>query len=140
MALSNIEKIRIELQDNEVGFYLLSDDDIDYFLTKNNQSIARTALDCARTILLKMSMSPQAQVDIFSIHGSKAAEQYRQALQLYISNPHLNPISIDVSRTVSGISISEMQTNNDNTDVNTVRSPSRKLPIGTVPKYFSNYE
>ena len=34
MALTNIEKVRIELQDTESGLLFLSDDEIQYFLDK----------------------------------------------------------------------------------------------------------
>lgn len=135
MALSNLEKIRIELQDTEAGFYILDDDSIEYFLSKNNNSIQRAALDCAKTILLKLSMQGDESVDIFSIRGSKVAEQYRLALKLYISDPNLNPILNNVRGWVGGVSLEEMQANRDAVDNNIVSTPNSP-EYAQSAKYF----
>lgn len=135
MALSNLEKIRIELQDTEAGFYILDDASIEYFLSKNNNSIQRAALDCAKTILLKLSMQGDESVDIFSIRGSKVAEQYRLALKLYISDPNLNPILNNVRGWVGGVSLEEMQANRDAVDNNIVSTPNSP-EYAQSAKYF----
>lgn len=113
----DIQKIRYELNDNTVGLYILDDSTITYYLEKNEGSISRTSIDCARCILLRLSMdSADKVVDVISVKGSKAAEQYRLALELYLKSPSLNPLYNTVSGWAGGISRTEMLDNNLNPD------------------------
>lgn len=124
MALTAIQSVRLLVQDNAVGFYFLSDDEIDFFLNRNNQNINRTALEAAKVILLQLSLrSSNDTVDIFSLSGSKAAEQYRMSLQLFLRDPSLNPVFANVTAYAGGISLADMQANADNTDNNIVCTP-----------------
>ena len=124
MAYTDIQKVRIEVADLDPGLPLLSDDEYTYLLEKNNNSIVRASVDAARIILLKLSQQTDETVSIFSIRGSKAAEQYRLALELYIKNPQLNPLYNNLQGYFGGISVSDMQKNNANCDNNIVVSPS----------------
>lgn len=127
MALSSIEQVRFLIQDNTPGLYLISDEEIYFLLQRNNNNVDRTALEAAKVILLSLSMRGDQTVDIFSVKGSKAAEQYRMALQLFIKSPDLNPILKTVQGWVGGISKTEMQLNDSNTDNNTVDTPAKAL-------------
>ena len=124
MAYTDIQKVRIEVADLDPGLPLLADDEYTYLLEKNNNSIVRASVDAARIILLKLSQQTDETVSIFSVKGSKAAEQYRLALELYIKNPQLNPLYNNLQGYFGGISISDMQKNNTNCDNNIVVSPS----------------
>ena len=124
MAYTDIQKVRIEVADLDPGLPLLADDEYTYLLEKNNNSIVRASVDAARIILLKLSQQTDETVSIFSIRGSKAAEQYRLALELYIKNPQLNPLYNNLQGYFGGISVSDMQKNNANCDNNIVVSPS----------------
>ena len=130
MAYTDIQKVRIEVADLDPGLPLLADDEYSYLLEKNNNSIVRASVDAARIILLKLSQQTDETVSIFSVKGSKVAEQYRLALELYIKNPQLNPIYNNLQGYFGGISISDMQKNNANSDNNIVVSPSE--PDGLV--------
>lgn len=116
MALSNISAVRLLVQDNEPGLYIISDDEIEYLLDRNSLSINRTALDAARIILLNLSMRGDSTVDIFSIKGAKAAEQYRLALMLFLRDPNLNPVLQNVQGYFGGVSKSDMEANDGNSD------------------------
>ena len=124
MAYTDIQKVRIEVADLDPGFPLLVDDEYAYLLQKNNNSIVRASVDAARIILLKLSQQTDETVDVFSVRGSKAAEQYRLALELYIKNPQLNPLYNNLKGYVGGVSISDMDANNANLDNNIIQSPS----------------
>lgn len=130
MALSLISQVRLLIQDNSPGLYIISDDEIEFLLERNNQSINRTAMDAARVILLNLSMRGDQTVDIFSIKGGKAAEQYRLALQLFLRDPNLNPVLQNVQGYFGGVSKSDMEANDGNLDnviipnVNSTGSPS----------------
>lgn len=121
------QKIRYELNDNSPGLYILDDSTIDYYLTKNSGSISATSIDCCRAILLRLSMdSSDNIVDVLSIKSSKAAEQYRLSLQMYLNNPSLNPLIKSASIYAGNVSLSDMNTNDTTADNNYVSSLSVK--------------
>ena len=124
MAYTLIQQVKLEVADLDQAFPLLSDADYDYLLLKHNNSVVRAAVDAARIILLLLSQRTDETVDVFSVRGSKAAEQYRLALELYIKNPQLNPLYNNLQGYFGGVSISDMEANNANCDNNIVVSPS----------------
>lgn len=118
-----VHAIRIELGDTS-ELPVMSDDEITYFLSKNNWNIQRTCLDVAKSMLLKLSMISDQTVDIFSIRGSAAAKQYMQALKMYISDPNLNQTLQNLQGYAGGISKADMQANDANLDNNIVNQPT----------------
>jgi hypothetical protein len=122
MALTDIQKVKLEVADIDPSFPILSDSDYQYFLEKNNNSITRTALDAAKTILLVLSQRTDETVDIFSVKGSRAASEYRMSLQLFLRDPNLNPVYQNCQGWVGGISLEEMRANIENTDNNIVQN------------------
>ena len=131
-----IQAVRYELNDNTPGLYILDDDTVSYFIDKNNGSIARASLDAAKTILFKLSIeSTDEVVSVLSLKGSKAAEQYRQALQLYIKDPSLNPLLGNATVWAGGISKADIEANNANCDNNIPPLASKDLEpsCGTIP-------
>lgn len=138
MALNLIQIIRLNIQDTVAGLYILSDAEIEYFLQKNENNINRTSLDCARVVLLNLSMRGDHTTDILSIKGSKAAESYRLALQMFLRDPNMNPVLTNCQGYAGGISISDMQSNVDNTDNNYARTPE-DIPVNPViyPQQYS---
>lgn len=118
-----IQTVRIELGDTS-ELPVMSDEEITYFLAKNNWNIQRSCLDVAKTMLLKLSMISDQSVDIFSIRGSAAAKQYMQALKMYISDPNLNQALQNVQGYAGGISKADMLANDSNADNNIVNQPT----------------
>ena len=118
MALTSIQKIRYELSDTDPSFPLLTDSEYEYFLEKNFDSVPKATLDAAKTILLKLSMRVDATVDIFSLKGSKAASEYRMALELMLKDASLNPALQNVRGYFAGVSKSDMLANDSNPDNN----------------------
>lgn len=120
MALTLIQECRVAVADLDTTFPILDDATYEYFLTKNESSVRRASLDAARTILLQLSLRGEETVDIFSVKGSKAAEQYRLSLQMFLKDPSLNPVLTSVSAYCGGISKQDMQDNVDVFDTNAV--------------------
>lgn len=120
MALTALQQIRYELGDVDPAFPLMTDTEYEYFLEKNDQNVRRATIDSARVILMKLSLRTDQTIDIFSIKGSKAAEQYRMALELFLRSPDLNPVLNNVKGWVGGVSKSEMQANDENPDNNVI--------------------
>lgn len=124
-----IKKVRYELADTDPALPLMGDAEYAYFIDKNSSNIKRSMIDCAKTILFKLSMRGDETVDIFSLKGSKAAEQYRLALQLFIKNPEFNPALTLAEPYAGGISKSDMQDNVDEEDNNAVLSPLEQTDV-----------
>lgn len=113
-----IMQVRYEVQDLAgPGLYILDDTTITYFLSKNSEVVRLASLDAARAILLRLSMNASDEiVDIFSIKGSKSASEYRQSLELFLKNPMLNGSGSDLMPYAGGVSVSDMQANDANSD------------------------
>lgn len=124
MSLTPIQQIRLTVQDNTPGLYIISDDELDWLLEKNNNNVARASIDAARIILLNLSQRNDETVDIMSIKSSKAAENYRLALESFLKDPNSNPLYQNLKGYVGGVSISDMDANNANLDNNIIQSPS----------------
>lgn len=141
MALTLVQQVRLEVADIDPSLPILSDESYEYFLEKNSNSIPRTSLDAAKTILLVLSQRTDETVDIFSIKGNKVASEYRLALQLFLKDPNLNPIYQNCSAWFGGVSKSDMLANDLTYDNNIVRTPNEspydvlQSPTGT-PNYF----
>ena len=128
--LDPIQQVRIMVQDTAgPGLYFLDDETIQYLLDVNNGNIQRASLAAARCILLQLSIqSTDEKVDVLSLSGSKAAEQYRLALQLFLKDPNMNPALTNAKGWVGGINRKEMWDNNHNPENNIIRPPSKGLP------------
>ena len=124
MPLSTIEQVRLLVQDNSPGLYLISDEEIYFLLQRNNNNVDRAAIEAAKIILMNLSIRGDQSVDIFSIKGSKAAEQYRLALTLFIKDPNLNSLLKNVQGYAGGVSKSDMIANNANLDNQTIKNPA----------------
>ena len=139
---TEIQAIRYEIQDSEPGLYILDDATISYYLTKHSGSITQTALDCAKAMLFKLSSNASdEQVDIFSIKGSKASQEFREALKLYIKDPSLNRLYITVQPYIGNTSKSDIALNNsalDNQFVQSLDSISLSDSDNSQTDFFSN--
>ena len=122
MALTNIQKLRVEIGDTDVSFPILDDSSYQYFLDKHNNNLGRASIDAARAILFQLSTMNSETVSIFSIKNT-SAEAYRQALLLYIKDQTLNPIYQTLKGYFGGVSLSDMSANNSNADNNIVENP-----------------
>ena len=130
-----INAVRYEIGDFDPSLPLMSNDEITYFLNKNSESVRRASLDAARVALMKLSQTGDSMVGIISVKGSKVAEQYRLALELYLKSPHLNPILSGLGSFVDadgktqnpiyagGISNADMLANVTNPDNNYIPNP-----------------
>lgn len=140
MAYTDVQKVRLSVGDIDPSLPILSDTDYEYFLEKNNNNITRAGLDAARSVLLVLSQRTDETVDIFSVRGSKAAESYRLALQLFLRDPSMNPVLQNCQGWFGGTSNTDILDNLNNADNNLVTLPSDSpyninLPLNP-PKYF----
>jgi hypothetical protein len=119
-----IQALRYELGDVSPEWPIMSDQEYQYFLSKNDYVVRRAAMDAAKSIMFKLSMRDDSTVDLFSIKGSAAAKNYMQALLMFIKNPDLNSLYDKVQGYASGISKADMVANDSNADNNIVNQPT----------------
>jgi hypothetical protein len=122
--MATIQDLRYELGDTSPEFPIMSDAEYQYFLTKNSNALQRSAMDAAKSIMLKLSMRSDETVDIFSVKGTAAAKNYMQALQMYIKNPDLNTMYDKIQGYAGGISKEDMLKNDSNLDNNIIVQPT----------------
>ena len=120
MAFTDVQKIRIEIGLVNEAADLLSDEELTYFLEKNNNSIKRASLDAAKTALFILSQFTHERSDMLEIWGHTWFENYTKALKLYLTNPNFS-IAIDSARAYAGgISKTDIRSNIDKEDNFTV--------------------
>ena len=123
---------RMETGDTDVALPILSDEEYAYFIDKNSGSLSASCIDIARALLFKLSIRSQnSTVDCLSLQTKHAAEQYRQSLIAYLRDPNMNPVLKNTSIYAGSISKSDMQSNIDNPDNNSVQSTAL-TPIITI--------
>lgn len=136
MALSEISKVRVLIGDTDPALPILSDEEYEFFLSQSNKNVTRASMSAASAALFKLSMRTRRDVDILSIHGQQAAQNYIAALKLYISNPSINVGLLLAEGYAGGISKSDMQANDANPDNNVPTQPYQNTNIYAVG-YFS---
>lgn len=141
MALSALQQVKLEVADTDPALPILSDESYEYFLSKNNNNITRSALDAAKTILLVLAQRTDETVDVFSVKSGKASSEYRLALQLFLKDPQMNPVLQNCQGWVGGVSKSEMLANDATSDNNIIITGSMSpfdIPLSTTgtPRFF----
>ena len=127
-----IEAVRIEIGDDAgPGLEILSNQTIGYFLEKNGNSVARASMDAARAVLMRLAQQGDEKIDVISLNGAKMASEYRQALQLYLRDPNLNPIMNSLKGYFGNTSKEDIFSNNSDLNNNIVKDPSKE---------YSNYK
>ena len=124
MALTLNQQVRLLCQDNTPGLYIISNDEIDFLLERNNNNVDKAVYEALQIMLRYLAQRGDESIDVFSIRGSKAAEQMRLAIELYLKDPANNPLYKNLKGYVGGVSISDMAENNANLDNNIIQSTS----------------
>ena len=125
MALSLNQQVRLLCQDNTTGLYIISNDEIDFLLERNNNNVDKAVYEALQIMLRYLAQRGDESIDVFSIRGSKAAEQMRLAIELYLKDPANNPLYKNLKGYVGGVSIYDMEANNADLDNNIVENPGK---------------
>lgn len=117
MALTEIEMVRLEIG---CDVTLMSDSEIEYFLTKNQNSIPRTSQDVARALLFQLAQLTRYKAAELEDYQSDYFKNYMAALKLYLSDANYNIALKSSLPYAGGISRSDIQANLDTIDNNVV--------------------
>jgi len=116
MALTPVQEIKLNLGLVGNAADILTDDELQYFLDKNNGSVKKASLDAAKTLLFILSQFTHEKNDILEVWGNTWFENYMKTLQLYINNPAYS-LAIDSAKAYAGgISVTDIRNNIDNSD------------------------
>ena len=116
MALTDIQKIKLELGLVDEASDILSDEEITYFLEKNNNSVRKASLDAAKTVLFILSTRVHEKIEMLEIWGHTWFENYMKTLQMYINDPNYSIALESAKAYAGGISVSDIRSNINNPD------------------------
>ena len=122
MALTDVEKLKLEIGLSSQAADILSDAEIQYFLDKNNNSVKRASLDAAKTVLFILAqLVHERSGSELEIWNHAWFENYMKVLQLYITNPNFS-IALEQAKVYAGgISVTDIRNNVENSDNFTVQ-------------------
>ena len=132
MALTLNQQVRLLCQDNTPGLYIISEDEIDFLLERNNNNVDKAVYEALQIMLRYLAQRGDESIDVFSIRGSKSAEQMRLAIELYLKDPANNPLYKNLKGYVGGVSLSDMAENNADLDNNIVENPGKTDALFTT--------
>ena len=116
MALTPVSEIKLNLGLVGNAADILTDEELQYFLDKNNGSVKKASLDVAKTVLFILAQFTHEKNDILEVWGHTWFENYMKSLQLYLSNPAYS-LAIDSAKAYAGgISVTDIRNNIDNSD------------------------
>ena len=110
---SAIDRVRLRLGDTTCP-YILDDQTIDYYITKNSNNKNRTYRELLTVVLFSLSRLTRERAGDVEVYGSEYFRQYYDAVKLALSNPELNYIV--AMPYAGGISRNDMATNQQDTD------------------------
>ena len=129
---SAIDRVRLRLGDTTCP-YILDDQTIDYYITKNSNNENRTYRELLTVVLFSLSRLTRERAGDVEVYGSEYFRQYYDAVKLALSNPELNYIV--AMPFAGGISRSDMATNQQ--DVDSVDKPFYNGFTDETPSYLN---
>lgn len=133
MALTLIEQVRLEIGLVGEAYDLLSDDEIQYYLTKNKDNVPNTAKDCAKTVLFILSQRVHEKADVLELWGGEWFNNYYKSLQLYLTDPNYSTAISNANPYAGGISKKDIRANVETFDNQVVNVDVGVPTDGIVP-------
>lgn len=116
MSLTDIQKLKLDVGLIGEASDILSDEELTYFLEKNNNSIRKAGLDAAKTVLFVLSQFTHEKNDILEVWNHTWFENYMQTLKLYLNDPNYSIALNGAKAYAGGISKTDIRNNIDNLD------------------------
>lgn len=132
LSNSAIDRVRLRLGDT-CQPYILDDQTIEYYLSKNANNENRTYRELLTVVLFSLSRLTRERAGDLEIFGSEYFRQYYDAVKLALSNPELNYIV--AMPFAGGISRNDMLTNQQ--DVDSVDKPFYSGFTDETPSYLN---
>lgn len=116
MALTLVQQVRLEIGLIGNAYDLLSDDEITHYLTKNNNNIRRTSLDCGKIVCFILAQLTHTKADVLEEWSQDWFNNYYKTLQMYMNDPNFSFAINGAMPYAGGISVSDIRANVDNSD------------------------
>ena len=129
---SAVDRVRLRLGDFHCP-YILDDQSIDYYITKNSGNENRAYRELLTVVLFALSRFTRERCADIEIYGSEYFRQYFDAVKLALSNPELNYIV--AMPFAGGISRNDMAANQQ--DVDSVDKPFYSGFTDETPSYLN---
>lgn len=114
--MTPIEEVRLEIGLLCQAYQLLSDEEIQYFLNKNNGNIRRASSSAGKTVLFILSQLVHTKASELESWDHDWFNNYYKSLQMYLNNPNYS-FALDSARPYAGgISVTDIRENVNNSD------------------------
>ncbi len=120
MALTEIQKIRLNVGDTDPVFPILTDETYEYLLELNEDNLKRSSVQASRMILLQLASLVEERADVLEIKGHQYFQNYKSAIELFLKDPSFSSVSAAMIY-CGGISKSDIQDNIADPDNNYVK-------------------
>lgn len=142
MAFTNdpnnpVDRVRIRVGDTDPLNEFVDNVWYNYYLTENTNNETLTAIDIAKLILVNFTSNTREKVDQVEIWGNDKFDNYLDWLKSFIENPSLSGLG-SPSPYASGISLSDMETYKQDSDVNSLPF-SVGDTLDSEPSYIDGY-
>ena len=131
--LSPIEVVRLEIGLVGEAVDLLTDEEIQYFLEKNNDNVRKASVDAAKTVIFILSQRVHERASELEIWGHDWFNNYYKSLQLYLTDPNYSIAINSATPYAGGISKKDIRENIDNFDNQVVNVDIGVPTDGVVP-------
>ena len=116
MALDPVSTVKLEIGLVADASDLLTDEEITYYLEKNNNNVSKAARDCAKTVLFILSQRVHERADVLEIWGHDWFNNYYKTLQMYLNDPNFSFAINGAMPYAGGISVADIRANVENYD------------------------
>lgn len=114
--MTPIEEVRLEIGLLGQAYQLLSDEEIQYFLNKNNGNIRRASSSAGKTVLFILSQLVHTKASELESWDNDWFNNYYKTLQMYMNDPNFSFAINGAMPYAGGISVSDIRANVDNSD------------------------
>ena len=114
--MTPIEEVRLEIGLLGQAYQLLSDEEIQYFLNKNNGNIRRASSSAGKTVLFIRSQLVHTKASELESWDNDWFNNYYKTLQMYLNDPNFSFAINGAMPYAGGISVADIRANVENYD------------------------
>ncbi len=114
--MTPIEEVRLEIGLIGQAYQLLSDEEIQYFLNKNNGNIRRASSSAGKTVLFILSQLVHTKASELESWDHDWFNNYYKTLQMYLNDPNFSFAINGAMPYAGGISVADIRANIENYD------------------------
>lgn len=114
--MTPVEEVRLEIGLLGQAYQLLSDEEVQYFLNKNNGNIRRASSSAGKTVLFILSQLVHTKASELESWDHDWFNNYYKTLQMYLNDPNFSFAINGAMPYAGGISVADIRANVENYD------------------------